>query len=72
MTDRDTYRQHAAELVKLAQSASAPADKGRLLSLAEAWLDLVDGSKALASRYRRRLVRVMPLKNPDESRPNPD
>ena len=34
MIEEDDYRQHAADLVRLAQSASSPADKGRLLALA--------------------------------------
>ena len=72
MTEEDDYRQHAADLVRLAQRASAPADKGRLLALAEAWLDLVNGSKALAKRYRRRLVRILPVKEIDERRSSPD
>ena len=40
MTKEDNYRQHSADLVRLAQRASASADKGRLIALAEAWLDL--------------------------------
>ena len=72
MTENEEYRQHAADLVRLAQGASAPADKGRLLALAEAWLDLVDGSKALANRCRRRLVRILPVRDIDESRSGPD
>jgi hypothetical protein len=72
MTDEDKYRQHAADLVRLAQRASTSADKGRLLALAEAWLDLVDGSKALANRFRHRLVRILPVKDRDEGRSNPD
>ena len=69
MAKEDDYRRHAAELVRLAKGASTPADKGRLLSLADAWLDLVDG---LAKRYRRRLVRILPVKDSDESGTSPD
>ena len=58
MTEKDNYRQHAADLVRLSQSASTPADKRRLLGLAEAWLELVEGSKALADRYRGSVRRV--------------
>ena len=57
MTKEDNYRQHAADLFRLAQTASTQGDRGRLLRLAEAWLDLSDRSKALVNRYRRRLVR---------------
>jgi hypothetical protein len=38
----EEYREHAAELVRLAQRASSSTDKVRLLAMAEAWLKLVD------------------------------
>jgi hypothetical protein len=72
MAEKDDYRRHAADLVRLAQRASAPADKRRLLGLAEAWLDLIDGSKALAERYRRRRGRILPVKDPYQSGDSPD
>jgi hypothetical protein len=72
MTEDDNYRQHAAELVRLAQIASAPADKARLLALAEAWLDLADRAKTLAKPYRRRLVRILPVKHSESSGTSPD
>jgi hypothetical protein len=65
MAEEDDYRRHAAELFRLAKSASTPADKGRLLALADAWLDLADGATRLAKRYRRRLVRILPVKDSD-------
>jgi hypothetical protein len=72
MAEEDDYRRHAAELVRLAKSAPTPADKGRLLGLAAAWLDLADRAKALANRYRRRLVRILPLKDSEEIATRPD
>ena len=36
------YRHNAAETVELANKASTSADKGRLLRLAQKWLDLAD------------------------------
>jgi len=72
MTEGDDYRRNAGELLRLAQSASNSADKGRLLALAEAWIDLADRAKTLVKRYRRRLVRILPVKDADESGTNPD
>ena len=36
------YRSSAASLLDLAQRTNSPADKNRLLVMAEAWLDLAD------------------------------
>ena len=72
MTEEDDYRRNAGELLRLAQSASNSGDKGRLLALAEAWIDLADRAKTLVKRYRRRLVRILPVKDADESGTNPD
>jgi hypothetical protein len=72
MAEGDDYRRHAAELVRLAKNASTPADKGRLLALAEAWLDLANRAKTLAKRYRRRLVRILPVKDSEGSGTRPD
>jgi len=52
MTKEDDYRRKAAESVQLAQRAATTGDKGRLLKLAEAWLDLAD-----RARYVKRTVR---------------
>ena len=50
MSKEDDYRRNAAETVQLAQRAGSSADKGRLLSLAESWLDLADRAHALTWR----------------------
>jgi hypothetical protein len=42
MTKKDDYRRNAAETLELALRAGTSADKGRLLALAEKWLDLAD------------------------------
>ena len=42
MSKDDDYRDYAARTMDLAQRASPSADKGRLLMMAEAWLDLAD------------------------------
>jgi hypothetical protein len=42
MSKEDDYRWKAAETVQLAQRAGSTADKGRLLKLAESWLDLAE------------------------------
>jgi hypothetical protein len=42
VTNEDDYRMKAAETLDLANRASTSADKGRLVALAEKWLDLAD------------------------------
>ena len=46
----DDYRRNAAETVEMAHRASTTADKGRLMALAEAWLDLADRAHRMAGR----------------------
>jgi hypothetical protein len=46
----DSYRAHAAQLVDLASRAATTSDKGRLLAIAEAWLDLADRVRRIARR----------------------
>ena len=55
MTNQDDYRKHAAQLVDLARRSDCTADKGRLLAMAEAWLDLADRGRRLVDRQRHRL-----------------
>jgi hypothetical protein len=54
MTKEREYREHAAEMLGLAQRASSGADKARLLRIAEAWLDLSDRIRTGATRLRHR------------------
>jgi hypothetical protein len=60
MTREDNYRKNAAETVELANRASTTRDKGRLLNLAERWLDLADRAHFFALRFRP-AVREHPL-----------
>jgi len=53
MTKEREYRDKAAETVKLAQRATSTEDKGRLLKLAESWLDLADRARRVTRRLRR-------------------
>jgi hypothetical protein len=53
MTREDDYRRNAADTIQLAQRASSSSDKGRLLKLAEAWLDLADRAHKAARNLRR-------------------
>jgi hypothetical protein len=51
MTKEDDYRKNAAETFDLAHRANTSADKGRLLRLAENWLDLADRAATLTKRF---------------------
>jgi hypothetical protein len=50
MSTEDDYRKNAAESIDLAQRATSTRDKGRLLALAEKWLDLSERARKAASR----------------------
>ena len=54
MTKAEDYRQAAAESVSLAHRAASTGDKGRLLAMAEAWLDLADRSHRATKRQTRK------------------
>ena len=58
MSLEDDYRRNAAESIALARRAGSSAGKGRLLKLAEAWLDLANQAERVA---RRGKVRDHPL-----------
>ena len=51
MTKEGDYRKNAAETVDLANRATTSSDKGRLLALAENWLDLADRAARLTKRF---------------------
>jgi hypothetical protein len=42
MASAEDYRRYAGECLRLAQNASEPDDKARLLQMAQAWHDLAD------------------------------
>ena len=52
MSKTEEYLDNAAETVELANGASSSADKGRLLRLAEKWLDLAERASQLVKRSR--------------------
>jgi hypothetical protein len=66
MSKEDEYRKNAAETVGLASRAATTQDKGRLLAMAEAWLDLANRAHRAAShqspkvRERRRRMWMAP------------
>lgn len=51
MSKEEDYRRNAAETVELANHAMTSVDKGRLLRLAENWLDLADRAARLTKRF---------------------
>jgi hypothetical protein len=55
MAKEDDYRRYAAETIDLASRANSTSDKGRLLAMAEAWLDLGDRAHRLARNNAGRL-----------------
>jgi hypothetical protein len=53
MTKQDDYLQSAADAMGLVRRAPSNEDKGRLLKLAQAWVDLADRARRAARRIRR-------------------
>ena len=51
----DEYRRSAASLLDLAQRTDSLPDKNRLLTMAEAWLDLADRAAKPNAAVRTRL-----------------
>jgi hypothetical protein len=47
MSAAETYRQHAADCVRLAQSVSAPQDRALLMEMAAMWLRLADHAETV-------------------------
>jgi hypothetical protein len=54
LSKEDEYRRHAAETMELASRASSTKDKGRLLAITEAWLDLADRAQRVAAQHKRK------------------
>jgi hypothetical protein len=65
MSKADDYRRNAAEALELAGRAESSGDKGRLLSLAEKWLDLAERAHALAGNRIGPLHPLVRAKIPD-------
>jgi hypothetical protein len=53
MVTDDDYRDCAAKALNLAQAATDPTDRARLLAIAEAWLELADRRHGRGGRIRR-------------------
>lgn len=52
MSKETEYRANAAKVIGLANRASTTHDKGRLLEMAEKWIELADRAHRLARRVR--------------------
>ncbi len=61
MTREDDYRRNAAATLELASRMENSRDKGRLLSLAEKWLDLAERTRDLARRRIGKIYVMHPL-----------
>jgi hypothetical protein len=61
MAKQDDYRNKAAETVNLANRAATSIAKGRLLALAEKWLDLADRANWVAIHGIGRIGPTHPL-----------
>jgi hypothetical protein len=61
MTKEDDYRKNAAETLELAHRAGTSADRGRLLALAERWLELADRTRRIARNNIGKIRQVHPL-----------
>jgi hypothetical protein len=61
MSKEEEYRKNAAETVRMASRAATTVDKGRLLAMAEAWLDLADRAHRAAWHQSRRLREIPSL-----------
>ncbi len=55
MGKEEDYRKNAAETVELAAKLPTTGDKGRLLCLAEKWLDLADRAHRRVVRHHRQI-----------------
>ena len=61
MLKEDEYKKNAAKTVDLAHRAATTVDKGRLLALAERWLDLADRAHRVATPHARKVGDLHPL-----------
>ena len=57
MSKVEEYRDRAVESVELSKRVDSPADRTRLLMLAEGWLELSDKAAKIARAARDRLRR---------------
>ena len=48
MSAAETYRQHAGDCVRLAQSISSPEDRALLMEMAAMWLRLAERAESMA------------------------
>jgi hypothetical protein len=55
MSRQDDYRDNAFNSLRLAERAEAASDKLRLLTLAEAWMNLADRAEDSARRSRKKV-----------------
>jgi|SRR6516165_7624631 hypothetical protein len=62
----DEYTANALETLELAERTDSPSDKGRLLNLAERWLDLADRARKRIRSERREIHPLIKAKLGDD------
>ena len=72
MTKETEYRANAANSIDLANRASSMRDKGRLLELAEKWLDLADRTHRFTHRFAPAARQHPPLPSKLDDEKHPD
>jgi hypothetical protein len=61
MTKEEDYRRYASDSLQMAQRAPTTDERGRLLQMAEAWLDLADRAAQAIRNLRKSKGAVHPL-----------
>ena len=69
MSREDEYRDHAMTMLGMAQRQAEPAEKSRLLAMAESWLALAERAARSPANRLRRLVRETQVSADSDQRP---
>ena len=64
MTKEEAYVENAVESLELAERLASSTDRRRMLKLAEAWVELANGTHDRGCHPRRRTCTTMPWRKP--------